>query len=62
MTIRGFVTTAVVIFGIIAFLQGLRFVFGWEAVVAGWLVPRAVSLVAMMVAGAMALWGWRVRG
>ncbi len=50
---------AVVLLGLIALLQLIRFVQGWEVVVNGYLVPVWASGVAGLVAGALAWLLWR---
>ena len=54
MTQRTFRTTAGIVFGIIAVLHAKRIVFGWEAVIGGWVVPQWISWVAVLVFGGLA--------
>lgn len=42
------------IFTVIAVLHLLRVVLGWEASIAGWMVPGWLSLIAVVVAGYLA--------
>jgi hypothetical protein len=51
MNQRSFFLVSGIIFLIIAFLHLLRIVLGWEAVIAGWIVPRWVSWLALIIAG-----------
>ncbi len=50
---------AAVLLGLIALLQGLRFYLGWEVTVNGLVIPLAVSVVAFLICGALALLLWR---
>ena len=45
-----FLKTVGVIFSLIAVLHFLRLVFGWEAVIGGWMLPTWLSVVALVVA------------
>lgn len=56
---KPFTTLAVVLLGLIAVLQLLRFAMGWDIVVAGTAVPLWASLVAALVAGTTSLMLWR---
>lgn len=51
--------TAVVLLTLIALLQLLRFVSGWEVTVNGVTVPVWVSGVAFLIAGGLAVMLWR---
>ena len=42
MNQKTFSLTAGVIFSLVALLHGLRLVFGWEVIFAGWMVPPMV--------------------
>jgi hypothetical protein len=48
-----------IIFSIIAILHGLRFIFGWEAVIAGLVMPIWLSAVVVFVAGCLAYYGYK---
>lgn len=48
-----------VIFSLIAVLQGLRLILGWEAVIGGFIVPMWFSAVAVLVAGYLAYYGYK---
>ncbi|HVE48875.1 MAG TPA: hypothetical protein VNG69_04555 [Casimicrobiaceae bacterium] len=57
--VKPFTTVAVLVFGLVALLQLLRFVSGWEVTVAGVAVPIWASGVAFVVAGGLAVMLWR---
>lgn len=50
---------AVVVFSLIALLQLLRVVLGWEVTIHGVVVPMWVSFSACAVAGGLAVMLWR---
>lgn len=56
---KPFTTIAVAIFSLVALLQLLRVLLGWEVVVNGMHIPLWASLVAFVVAGALAVLVWR---
>jgi membrane protein implicated in regulation of membrane protease activity len=56
---KPFTIIAIVLFSLIALLQLLRFILGWEATVNGVTVPLWVSGVAFVLAVALALMLWR---
>ncbi len=56
---RPFSTIAAVVFAIVAVLQLLRFSLGWEVVVNGWSIPLWASVIAFLVAAALAVMVWR---
>ena len=58
---RTFISMAAVVFAVIAGLHLLRLLFGWEAVIAGWRVPHAVSWVAAALFGFLAYAAFRLR-
>ena len=59
MTIRTFCTLAAAIFALIALLQLIRIVMGWSVTLNGVDVPLWVSWIAVAVAGALSLVGFR---
>ena len=61
MTQRSFPLITGAIFSLIALLHLLRIVFGWEAIIGGWVAPTWVSWVALLVAGYLAYEGFHVR-
>jgi len=56
---KPFTTLAVVVLSLIALLQLLRAVSGWEVTVHGMVIPTWVSVVAFLVAGGLAVMVWR---
>jgi hypothetical protein len=60
MNQRSFSLVAGIIFIIIALLHLLRIIYGWEAVIGGWVVPKWISWVALVVAGDLGFEGLRV--
>ena len=60
MNQRFFNLIAGLIFLVIAVLHLLRIVFGWSAVIGGWVVPQWVSWLAFLVAGYLAYEGFRL--
>ena len=60
MNQRSFSLVAGIIFIIIALLHLLRIIYGWEAVIGGWVVPNWISWVALAVAGNLGFEGLRV--
>ena len=49
-----------VFFGAIAFLHMLRLLLGWPAQIAGWAVPLWFSWIAILAAGALCVWAFRL--
>ena len=56
---KPFTITAVVFFSLIALLQLLRFILGWEVTVNGVTVPIWLSGVAFVIASGLAVMVWR---
>jgi hypothetical protein len=56
---KPFTTIAVAVFSLVAVLQLLRVLLGWEVVVSGVHIPLWASLVAFVVAGGLAVLVWR---
>jgi len=56
---KPFTILAIVLFSLIAFLQLLRFLLGWEIMVNGVTVPVWASGVAFVVAAGLAVMLWR---
>ena len=56
---KPFTITAVVFFSLIALLQSLRFILGWEVTVNGVSVPVWLSAVAFVIAVGLAVMVWR---
>ncbi len=53
------VTTASVLFALIALLHLLRSIAAWPAAINNITIPVPVSYVAFLAAGAMAVWLWK---
>jgi uncharacterized membrane protein YkgB len=53
MNQKSFSLIAGIIFTIIALLHLLRIVYGWTAVIGGWIVPEWISWVALVIAGSL---------
>ncbi|MBI2884774.1 MAG: hypothetical protein HYY15_01205 [Candidatus Omnitrophica bacterium] len=49
------------VFLVVAVLHLCRFVFRWDAVIGGWVVPMWVSALALVLAGYLALAAFRLR-
>ena len=56
---KPFTTIAVVVFSLIALLQLLRVLSGWEVTVNGFIIPIWASVIAFMVAVVLAAMLWR---
>jgi hypothetical protein len=57
--VKPFSTIAAIIFALVAAIQLLRFVLGWEIVVNGMSVPLWASAVAFVIAAGLAAAVWR---
>jgi hypothetical protein len=56
---KPFTIIAIVLFSLIALLQLLRFILGWEVMVNGMTVPVLVSGIAFVIAAGLAVMVWR---
>lgn len=56
---KPFAAISIVVFSMIAILQLLRFILGWEVSVNGFIVPVWVSGMAFVVLGGLAVMLWR---
>lgn len=56
---KPFTTIAVILFSLIALLQLLRVILGWEVTVNGMIIPVWASGIAFVVAAALAVMLWR---
>lgn len=56
---KPFTHSAVFILALVALVQLLRLVFGWDVVIHGHVVPMWFSFVALVIAGGLALTVWR---
>lgn len=60
MNKKMFLQVVGVIFLIIAVLHLLRLVYGWEAILGGWMVPMWLSGIAVLVTGYLSYSGFRL--
>lgn len=58
---KPFTLVAVVVFSLVALLQLLRFVLGWDITINSMPIPLWASAVAFVVAAALAVAVWRER-
>ena len=56
---KPFTTITVIFLALIAILQLVRFIFGWEVTLNGAVVPVWLSGIAFVVAGGLAVMVWR---
>lgn len=56
---KAFTLLAVVVFTVVAIVQLLRVVLGWEVVINGFVVPQWASIVACVFAALLAVMVWR---
>ena len=57
---RAYIQITGVVFAVVALTHVFRLVFDWPAQVAGWAVPTWVSWAAVLVAGALSIWAFRL--
>ena len=58
---KPFTLIAIVVFALVALLQLLRFVMGWEVTVNGVAIPIWASGIAFLIAATLAFMLWRER-
>lgn len=56
---KPFTNLAIAIFILVAAMHLLRLVFGWEVTLNGMVVPMWVSVMGLLIAGALAYFLWR---
>jgi hypothetical protein len=56
---KPFTAIAVVVFSLVALLQLIRVISGWEVTVNGLAIPMWASVIALVVAAALATMLWR---
>ncbi len=56
---KTFTVVSIIVFSLIAILQLIRFVLGWEVSVNGVTIPVWVSGIAFIVSGGLAVMLWR---
>jgi len=60
MSARTYCTVSAVVFAVVAIAHLVRAVQGMPVVVGSWQAPTAISWLAVVVAGGLALWGFRL--
>jgi hypothetical protein len=55
---RSYLVVSAVLFGAVALLHLLRLIYGWPAVIGTTAMPLWVSVVGLVVAGALCVWGF----
>ncbi len=60
MSEKLYLTISGVIFAIIALLHLLRILFQWPAMVGVWSVPLVISVMAVIIAGILTFWAFRL--
>jgi len=61
-TMRMYIQVTGAVFGVMALVHVIRLILNWPAQVAGWVVPIWLSWVAILVAGALCVWAFRLVG
>ncbi len=56
---KPFAALAVLVFSLVALLQLLRVFFGWQVTIDGWFIPLWASVIACLLAAALAFALWR---
>ena len=56
---KTYITITTAVFALIAILHLARIVYGWEAMIGGVEIPMWASWLAVLVAGILALKGWK---
>jgi hypothetical protein len=62
MSVRTYCTVSAVVFAVVAIAHLVRAVLGTPVVVGTWPAPAAISWLAVVIAGGLALWGFRLSG
>ena len=57
---KGYCNIAATIFLVIAVVHGIRIIRGWDAVIGGVTIPMWASWLAVIIAGCMALCGYKI--
>jgi hypothetical protein len=61
MSHRSYLLVSAIIFTFVFLAHVLRLLYGWSAVLGGWMVPTWVSWLGAVVAGFLAYQGFRLR-
>ena len=59
---RTYIQVTGVVFAIVALAHLARLLLDWPAQVAGWVVPIWISWIAILIAGALCIWAFRLVG
>ena len=59
---RTYIQITGAVFGVMALVHVVRLILNWPAQVGGWMVPIWISWVAILVAGALCAWAFRLVG
>ncbi|HEV8239870.1 MAG TPA: hypothetical protein VGS57_10930 [Thermoanaerobaculia bacterium] len=62
MNARTYCTLSAVVFAVVALAHLVRAVQGTAVVIGSWQTPVAISWLAVVVAGGLAVWGFRLAG
>ena len=57
---RTYIQVTGAVFGAMALVHVARLIWNWPAQIAGWVVPMWLSWVAILVAGALCIWAFRL--
>ncbi len=57
---RAYLQISGTVFGLMALLHIVRLLLDWPAQIAGWTVAPWISWIAIPVAGALSVWGFRL--
>jgi hypothetical protein len=61
-SMRAYMQLSGTLFSAIALAHALRLIQRWPVEVAGWAVPLWISVVALLLTGALAIWAFRALG
>jgi len=56
---RTYLLVVAVVFSLVAVFHLLRLILRWDAIIGGWVVPFWVSLVGFVIAGLLAIMGFK---
>lgn len=59
---RTYIQVTGVVFAVVALAHAVKLVLDWPAQVAGWVVPGWISWVAILGAGTLCVWAFRLIG
>jgi len=57
---RAYILISGAVFGVVALVHAVRLLLDWPAQMAGWVVPMWVSWIAILAAGALCVWAFRL--